>query len=368
MITFEVDGRSPLPESFFDVARLVYKNDPSWIPEDPAGIAKQFSRANPRIVGGLAMVAVEEGKGRIAAFLMHDQVIDDLKVAYFGFFEAINDPDVVDALFAIVEKWALAHGVLRIYGPVNFNTFGAYRIRTQGFEEGAFPGEPYNPPYYQALLEERGYATDDEMQYGSYPIDMEVLLESSKLEYDSLKPHIESTFNVESLTPAIWLDNHDEFYRLIDMAFSRNFAYSGICPDEFKASMGASFAAKICPVSSMIARTHDGKIAGFFLAFPDYSPLVNQSDTEKVVDGFRTDRDFEKLPMPRTMLLKTVGVHPDYRRHGLSIYLGLEGSLRARERYGQVIATLIRDGNHSSNFPKRHTGSPRRYALYSKAL
>lgn len=364
----EFDGSQPLPEAFIDVASAVYADDPNWLPEEAEGLRKQFSGANPWFEGRRACIAVVEGKARLAGFLP-GQDINGEPVAFFGFWEALDDSAANRDIFGAVESWAASHGAKRIYGPINFSTYGANRLRLDTIALGCFPGEPYNPPYYPVLMEQLGYSCG--MRYYSYPVNIEGLLEGSRAEYEQIKPVVEAHFAIEALTPQVWLENLDQFYGLVGQIFGQNFAYTPISREAFGAAMGESFAAKMCPHASVIARTLDGRIAGFFLAVPDYAPLIKQGAVDRIVaSDFTFVGDFDRLPRPRAVLAKTVGVHPDFRRTGLSIYLGLELSRRARELggYDTVIGALIREDNPSGRFPSRYVFDTRMYGMFEKAL
>lgn len=368
MQLIHVTAESCIPESFLDLPHQIYAGDMAWIPESRQGVRRQFKFDNPWFEQGEAVVAVADGKARVAGFFSSENRITGEPVAYFGFWETINDLETNQQLFRAIEDWAREKGAKRLYGPINFSTFGAYRVRTGGFEQGAFPGEPYNPSYYSSLMEGLGFQTNEDLNYLSFPVDIPAFLEATQREYNALRRRVTSQLKIEQLTADIWLDKIDEFYGLIDQIFGQNFAYTPLSREQFKSAMGASFAEKLCPLSSMIAWGKQGEIAGFFLAFPDYGPLMNLGAEPNRMDQVSFTNDFPKLPHPRTMLLKTVGTHPNYRRFGLGSYLGLEGCRLAQDKYERVIAALLKSDNPSTNFPRRHIQPTRTYALYTKSL
>lgn len=363
----EVGGINSLPDQFSQVATKVYAADPNWIPEDPQSLKSQFDARNAWFDGNRrACVVMAADNARLAGFIPN-QVINDEPVAFFGFWETINDLAINQALFAQIEDWARSHGAKRLYGPINFNTFGANRLRLDTFDLGCFPGEPYNPPYYPVLMERLGFSCG--MGYQSYPVNINEFLAKTKEARDKYQPDIEANFTIESLTPKMWLDNLEEFYSLVEQIFRDNFAYSPISFEAFRSVMGESFARKFCSYSSVLAKTKDGRIAGFFIAIPDYAPLVRQGNPQRIAQSaFSFDEHFEQLPQPRAVLAKSVGVHPDFRRGGLSNFLGLELSARAQPYYETVIGALIRDDNHSAKFPDRFVFDRRKYGLFNKAL
>lgn len=362
-----IDGDTSLPEAFLDVARQVYADDPFWLPEDRAQLRTQFSRHNSWFQGARrACIAHQEDQARLAGFLP-GQTICGEPVAFFGFWEAVDQLAINQALFQAVETWAREHGAKRLYGPINFSTFGSNRLRLDNFAHGCFPGEPWNPPYYPELLAQLGYRCA--MLYHSFPVPIADLIASAQFEHEQLQPMMAAAqLSIDTLSPALWLERLDDFYDLVDQIFGQNFAYTPIDRAAFRAAFGPGFASKLCPHASVIATSHDGRIAGFFLAVPDYAPVVRQGALAQRRDDFLFARDFAQLPRPRAILAKTLGVHPDFRGLGLSTVLTLELTRRAQAHYDTLIGALIREDNHSMRFPTRHIGAMRSYSLYEKAL
>ena len=149
---------STVPEEFPAVARGVYRDDPHWIPELPMAVERAFSPSNRYFEKNSAWMSCEAGKARLAGFYNPSLVINGRHVAFFGYWETIDDAAANRRLFSEFESWAGSKGAGAVYGPINFSTFGPYRIRLNRFEDGCFPGEPYNPPYYERLMGELGYS------------------------------------------------------------------------------------------------------------------------------------------------------------------------------------------------------------------
>lgn len=357
----------PLPAGFLDLPAQVYANDPWWMAEDRVAVSAQFSPDNSWFDEGEAWVGVIPGKARLAGFFRNQQ-IDGESAAFFGYWEGMNDPAAHQRLFDALREWARQRGAKRIYGPINFTTFNAYRLRTDGFESGAFPGEPWNPPYYADLLEQAGF--DIRYRYLSTFSDTISVIYSIKADYLRVKPQLEKAVRFEAMTPEFWMDNLDELYGFVDQVFGGNFAYTPISRESFSAACGKPFADRFCPRTSVLAQTHDGRIAGFFLVFPDYSPLLRQSANMPVRPADITwAQHYPGLPHPRLGLAKTGGVHPDFRSLGLFTAMGCELSLRAEGIYDTLAGTLVREDNPSRQFAMRH-GTARRhsYALYQASL
>jgi len=359
---------SPLPDAFLTLPAQIYANDPFWLGEDPAAVRRQFSAANPWFAQGVAWVGAVPGQARLAGFVVPGQQIDGEQAAFFGFWETINELAPNLQLFNELKDWARAQGATRLYGPINFTTFGPNRLRTDAFEHGAFPGEPWNPDYYPALAAQLGL--DTRYRYVSTFARIDEIIPAVKADYLRVRPKLEQAVRFTEMTPEFWLSHLDELYGFVGQVFGANFAYTPISRDTFGVVCGESFARKFCPRTSILALAHDGHIAGFFLVYPDYSPLMRHALAQPVAPD---DIDFQQhaalLPRPRQALAKTGGVHPDFRAFGLFTAMSCELTLRAEGVYDAIAGALVREDNASLNFAARH-GQARHhhYALYGTPL
>lgn len=362
------DGQQPLPDDFVQLPYHIYANDEFWLGEDETSLRQQLSHKNSWFTTGKAWLGVIPKQARLVGFFQETQVIDGEAAAFFGFWESTDNLEANQLLFSAFTDWAQQQGAKRIYGPINFSTFGANRLRTDSFEYGAFPSEPWNPPYYPVLLAQLGYQT--RYRYLSTFSPLADIIAAIEKDYLRVKPKLEQHFNITSMTPDFWLAHLPELYGFVDEVFGANFAYTPISFDTFQAQCGANFALKFCPKSSVLATTKDGRIAGFFLVYPDYSPLMRFRQLDSVsANDINYAQHYRLLPQPRTALAKTGGVHPDFRAFGLFTAMSCELSLRARGHYEQIAGTLVREDNASLNFAARHgTARKHHYALYQKAI
>lgn len=360
------DPSAELPEAFVALPAQVYADDPHWLGEDPAALRAQFSAANPWFDQGRAWLGVVPGVARLAGFCQ-GQVVDGERVAFFGFWEGVDDLAAHRRLFDGLAAWARAQGATRLYGPINFTTFGAYRLRLDAFEHGAFPGEPWNAPWYASLLDMLGFEL--RYRYFSSFNAADDVIAAVRREYLPLKPKVEAMVRLEALTPAFWMDHLDELYTFVDQVFGANFAYTPISRAAFGQQCGAAFAERFCPRTSVLARDPGGRIAGFFLVYPDYGPLLRQGADGRVSGPVRYAEHFERLPRPRRALARTGGVHPDYRSLGLFSAMSCELSLRGEGLYDEFCAPLVREDNNSRQFALRH-GRARQhhYGLFARGL
>lgn len=78
----------------------------------------------------------------------------------FGFTDFIDDPEVVDELFAAVEAWGRERGMTNIVGPMGFTDMDHEGMLIEGFDEMGTMATIYNYPYYAGHMERLGFEKD----------------------------------------------------------------------------------------------------------------------------------------------------------------------------------------------------------------
>lgn len=369
MSVLETDGRDGLPDGFLELPARVYADDPMWIPEVPEAVARQFSADNAWFERNRARAFCVAGAARAVAFVDPSCVVDGERAAFFGFWESAGDDAADAAVMARVEQWAREQGAERLYGPIDFTTYGNYRVLLSA-EEGAvpFPGEPYDPPGYPGRLEALGFALHMkyESHIGPMPEPGKVMLLAF---LDNMR---RAGYRFESLTAELWMSHLREIHVLVDDIFGDNFAYTPLSFEAFRAAAGEALVRKACPLASVIAWGPEGDIAGILLSYPHYGPLVTQgAGAERVPLSALSYA--EHMPRLRALgpvdgLMKTVGTHPTHRRRGIQTALGAAALEASGDTYARWIAPLIRHGNPSGKVSEPFAQHKRYYGLYSKPL
>jgi len=363
-------SKNHLPPDFLGVASKVYAQDPFWIPEVASDLERAFGPHNRYFQSNFAWVDLEPGQSRIAGFMNPAQRINGRRSAFFGYWETVDDLDVNRRLFADFERWAKNRGAEEVYGPINFSTFGNYRLRLDHFDRPSFQGEPHNPRYYPRLMTELGYK-ECLIYRSTIAVDPVLFHQRNDENLKDFHSRNEETFRVETLTPEYWSKNAETFYQLSSSIFSENFAYSGISQDEFKQAVVLPFASRFCTQSSIVVFDKENQVAGVFLIFPDYHPLICQgAPTRRRLSEVSYREHFPLLKAPLA-LFKTGGVMPQHRRSRIFTLMSFEAAARMKA-YSSFGAVLVRAGNPSGIVAERVCGGPtseyRQYALYAKSL
>jgi hypothetical protein len=140
----------------------VYRNNPQYVYPLRGDIEGILSEKNSAFDGDnlRKWVVLREGKpvGRIAAFIDKTRNEElDLPVGGIGFFESIESEEVAGLLFDAAEHWLRESGMEAVDGPINFGERDKFwGLLVRGWYRPIYQ-ETYNPPYYRAYFEGRGY-------------------------------------------------------------------------------------------------------------------------------------------------------------------------------------------------------------------
>jgi hypothetical protein len=148
---------------FIRLPERLYRNEPLWIPPLRFERRRFLDRSrNPFFHHGEAeyFLAWRDASpvGRISAHV--DRKLNDYqdnRWGLFGFFECEDDPEAANALFLAAEGWLAERGRDRALGPTSFTMNDECGVLIEGHERRPMIQEPWQPPFYAALLEGAGY-------------------------------------------------------------------------------------------------------------------------------------------------------------------------------------------------------------------
>jgi GNAT superfamily N-acetyltransferase len=149
---------------FLDAARIIYKNDKTWVCPFDSDIKAIFDPLiNPYFKHGEAerWILTDDGNrliGRIAAFIDYNLANSfDQPTGGIGFFECIDNKEAAILLFDTAKNWLKEKGMEAMDGPINFGETDKYwGLLVEGFTHPSFD-VPYNHRYYQDLFESYGF-------------------------------------------------------------------------------------------------------------------------------------------------------------------------------------------------------------------
>jgi hypothetical protein len=361
------DGRAGVDEAFVELPHALYADDPWWIPEDRSSVRRAFSSGNPWFARGEAVTMCVAGEARMALFANAGCEIDGQRSAFFGCWEQRAGSAAGAAMFVEALRWARERGCTMLHGPIDFTTFGRYRV-SSGIEPGGlpFPGEPYQAAHQIAALETAGFGVTQRYvtQIGPTPY------AAAELKRPALAAAVAAGYDFAPLDAEGWMRFVPELYAAADTIFGGGHAYTPVSREYFETGYGAGVARRLCPHTSVIARAPDGSFAGFLLAYPHHGPLAAQRAGTARVDAaalsFAEHAGVLQSRGERTAIVKTAGVMPGHRRRGVLDAMSVLAIDRGRPHYDRWMAALVRDGNPSGRFGAPHAAGVREYALYAR--
>jgi len=345
--------KNSIPDSFFEIPAKIYEGLSIKLTEDRAMIAALFEIEAEK---NEIIIYTDHQHIRLVGIFPHHE-----DSVYFGFWESADDQALNREAFSLLESDANVRKRVNMTGPINFNTYNRYRIRTGHLPSwNRFDSEPVNPVYYSSLLAQVDFK--EKLTFESRYIAQNTL-PVLYADYAALMDEQSKIpFKVIALNEQSWLQYERELFELIEIVFNQNPFYKAISFEQFRLLYNAKFLRKICPHSSVILiDPQSGRLAAMSICYPDYQSLP------ATAQGYDFNRDYPLLKK-RRLLGKTVGVHPDFRRQGLMNYICTHYIRAANQYYEDTIFCLMRSDNYSVHFTDHTPYESVKYILYEKEL
>jgi hypothetical protein len=269
-----------LGEQFIHAAYDIYRGDGRWIPPFEEEMRTQlspdcsFDRNNGN--GRRNFLALSRGRvvGRVSASVnssLKDR--DGTAVGAVGFFECDEDFGAASDLLDAAVAWiAEAHGLRRIWGPMNFDIWHPYRFMTRGFELEPFYGEPYNKPFYPEFFLRYGFSVKE--AWDSIEIsgreNLAALLPRGEERYRQL---VERGYRFEPFNARRLDGELRRLHGVLTDSFSGFLGYTPITPAEFTALCSSCRHALDSRLSAF-SYDEQGTLAGFAVALLDLADAV----------------------------------------------------------------------------------------------
>ncbi len=156
--------------SFFQVPYEIYPKDFGFVSQLKSDLARFLSAKNPLFEKPddfAYYTAYRDGKmvGRICAHIHRASNRKyNLRQAYFGYFDCIDDLEVAKALLQKVEEHAKAWDCNEVVGNFNLTAMQMAGVVTKINYPFHYSDQVYSPVYISSLLEKCGYGADFPMQ------------------------------------------------------------------------------------------------------------------------------------------------------------------------------------------------------------
>jgi GNAT superfamily N-acetyltransferase len=316
-------------KAFFEFPWKLYADDPNWVPPLLSIRRETLDRdKNPSwaYLDGDYYVAWrgDESVGTIAAFVNHrHNEFHEENIAWFGFFETINDQAVAGALLQTAFEWARSHGYDALRGPQSFTTHEECGLLVEGFERPVML-MPYNPPYYQRLIENAGLTQlmdTYSMRYSWEQIEENNTQQRVQRIVDRLQQRSNITVrNIEKR------NRHADFARFKDLyndAWVKNWGFTPMTNRELDAlveGLGIFFDPHLACFAEV-----DGDPIGFMLGVPDFNQVLDRARPRPGIPEpltlLRAAWHWKIRPKIDNFRIPLMGVREAYRKQGVDILM-----------------------------------------------
>jgi hypothetical protein len=316
-------------KAFFTFPWTVYKDDPHWVPPLLSIRRETLDRKkNPawEYLEGDYFTAWrgETIVGTIAAFVNHrHNEFHDENIAWFGFFEAENDPEAAAALLQTAFDWARSRGYNAVRGPQSFTTHEETGLLVDGFERPILL-MPYNPPYYQRLIEGQGFhkVMDTYSYYYNW-----ALSDGANMDERIAKvvQRVERTVKA-TLRPINRKKLREDFAlfkELYNKVWEKNWGFVPMTPrelDQLIKSLGMIFDPRLACFVEV-----GGEPIGFMLGVPDFNQPVQRAYPRPGVPEpltlLRVLFHWKLRPTIDWMRIPLMGIREEYRNRGLELLM-----------------------------------------------
>lgn len=358
---------------FIDFPHDLYADDPNYV---PMLYMEQEALLNPKKSPFFKhstaeyFLALKDGKivGRIAAIRNNNHIaFSGKKEGYFGFFDFINDYEVVKTLLDTAAEWLRTEGLGKMIGPTNFSTNETVGVLIENFDEPAFIMNTYNAPYYDILLAQYGLTKFTDLNCYMLPtaeMPQDVVDFAEKLE----KRLADRGITIRKMNMKKYKEEIHNFLPIYNASWAENTGFVPMTEDEIK-QIASDLKAVIDPDFVFFAEK-DGKPIGVALTVPNVNEIQRTIKRGRLFPTgvFKILFGLKKIKSVRVFALGTM---KEYRRLGIDVCFYVRNILTAREK-GIVRgeASWILENNEPMNRALIHINGKvyRRYRLYQKDI
>lgn len=355
-------------ETFLRLPWRIYHDDPYWVPpllseqrQLLTGRHPFFEKSQMRLF--LASKG-NEAVGRIAAIIDH-QFLESHQdpLGFFGFFECLHDTAAAERLLGVAGQFLKGEGMRGMRGPVNPSMHAPCGLLVEGFASPPSFLTPYNPAFYQDLLEMAGCRKAKDLLaytlqiWTDPPPKVLRAAEEARRRGIRIRP-----VDVKRLGKDIQIVRE-----LYNMAWEKNWGFTPMSHAEAE-WMAKNLKPLIIPSLALIAEA-EGSPVGFLMLLPDYNQALRHLNGRLGPLGLLKFLWYRRRIRDVRLLL--LGMRPEYRGKGVDAFLFLTAfqSLREKGFTKAEISWILEDNWVVLRMAERLGGTLyKRYRIYELPL
>ena len=358
---------------FIQVPWSIYAGDPCWIPPLIFERKMHLSAKNPyfKHAKWQAWVALRKGKpvGRISA------QVDQLRLekfqdgtGFFGFLEAIDDPDTFRLLLETACDWLREQGMKRVQGPFNFSINDECGLLVEGFDTPPSVMMGHARPYYAGRIEALGYSKAKDLL--AYRLDTDFVVPRAM---KRLTAKSSERITVSPLRRTHVKEDLVILRELFNDAWANNWGFVPFTREEFD-ELGRTLVHLVAEDFIQIAAV-DGKPAAMTVVLPNLNEAARDLDGQLLPLGWLKLLWRLKRHKLRTARITLMGVRQEYQNSTLGIALAYRvmdavRSPAAAQGIEEVeMSWVLEDNSSMRHIIKTLGGDPyKRYRIYQKDI
>jgi hypothetical protein len=309
-------------DDFITLPFSLYLKDEFYVPPLISEMRKQFSVKNPFLNHATIrlFLAKKNGRlsGRIASIINRRHIeLHDEKAGFFGFFESIDDNEVAAALLDKASEVLKKEHMNIIRGPMNFSTNEECGFLIEGFNSRPMLMTPYNPAYYNTLMDRCGMTKSKDL----YAYILDIPEELPRKIHRVAEIAAKSGIRVRPVDKKKFVSEMNIFKEVYNSAWGKNWGFIPLTDEELL-HMASNLKPVVVPEMTLVAEK-DGAPVGFMGLLPDFNFVLKQMkgkmNPASILKAMYYSRKIKDL---RLLLL---GIKAEYRNRGVDALLFREG-------------------------------------------
>ena len=315
--------------NFIRLERSLWSKYPRYVSEVDSDVMKRLSgrSAGVKAIELAPLVVSRNGEdvARCVPMINRDyqKAKQDTQVGFIGYFAAAEGvaPEV-QALLRTAERWLRDRGVTRVIAPYNGSATAGMGLRTADFDDDPIFPTPWQPPYMSKYVEDAGYGR-------KYPA-MTYVVDFTSEKYRAAveKARTNTVVTVRPINKKKWAEDMEHLRTGFNEAFLDEWEFQPFTSEEFREFFDPM--KPILDARQLLLAEVDGKVAGFCLGMPDWSPLFRSFKGK--MGPLQIVSFMLRAGKYRRAGLLGIGVLPEFRGKGIAHVLATTLYSRYQEK------------------------------------
>jgi hypothetical protein len=335
-------------ERFVTLPFQLYRNCAHWVPPLLSDFRENLNRSKHPFYAHSAadfFMVEDNGRpvGRVAAIAnkQYNQYRHS-RTAFFGYFEAVDDEKVGRMLLTAVSEWAARRYLNEIIGPRGVNGLDG-NILVEGFDQPPALTIPYNPPYYDRLIQSNGFRKRTDYLSGYLPGNYQLparIHELARRVQERRGYWIKSFRSKRELRR--WIP---QILAVHQLAFSQTGSYYPPTQAEIERTIRSIML--IADLSLIKLVMKDEQIVGFIFAYPDVSEGLKKAQGHLLPTGWL--HLLHSKRRTKWVNINGIGLLPQVQGLGGNavLYSALEATIH-QSQFEHVEVVLVDEANRKS--------------------